>query len=140
MKKYIHYLLFFLIVLSACTSDENVTDAPKEDFKKEVLIDAEVVGKISSAEINLLFKNVIELAGISEELIPPLQFKGITVYKLTYTTTYPGMSEKITAWVRLLFLMTVKTTPSFHTNTEPLPIQNMRLPFLAKQPATVLLL
>lgn len=97
MKKYIHYLLFFLIVLSACTSDENVTDAPKEDFKKDVLIDAEVVEKISSAEINLLFKNVIELTGISEELIPPLQFKGITVYKLTYTTTYPGMSEKITA-------------------------------------------
>jgi dienelactone hydrolase len=92
-----YYLLVFLLIISACTTDEEITDAPKEQHKNEVLVDAEIVKKISSSEIDLLFKNAIELAGISEELVPPLQFKGITVYKLTYKTSYPGMSEKIIA-------------------------------------------
>lgn len=95
MKNYRIYLLALLVLFFACTSDDEVVDPPKEEIKKETLIDYKIVKKINSEEMTNRFKTL--MTGVPESQIPPITLGGVTVYKITYKTSYLGESKKIVA-------------------------------------------
>lgn len=109
MKNKLTYLLGLFILFISCTSDDEVVDPPKEEVKKETLVNYQAIKEITSAEMTAHFKNL--MAGTPESLIPPITLGGVTVYKLTYKTSYPGKSEKILASGALIVPNDIKNSP-----------------------------
>ena len=54
-----------------------------------------MVKKISSAEISAVYAALT--IGLPTDKIPPLIFSSVSVYKLTYKTSYPGETNKVLA-------------------------------------------
>jgi pimeloyl-ACP methyl ester carboxylesterase len=93
MKKNLIYLLTFLLIFYSCTSDDEVVTPPS--VKKETLVESKVVKKISSAEVTAIYNALTK--DLPQDKVPPVTLEGVTVYKLTYKTDYPGKNDKILA-------------------------------------------
>lgn len=93
MNKHFFYLFSFLILFYACTSDDEVEMPPI--VKNEVLVDHSVVKKISSQEVTAIYKELSK--DLPKDQVPPITLGGVTVYKITYKTSYPGKADKILA-------------------------------------------
>ena len=93
MNKSPFFILSLLLFFYSCSSDDEVEILPK--IQNETLVDFSVVKKISSAEISAVYAALT--IGLPTDKIPPLTFSSVSVYKLTYKTSYPGETNKVLA-------------------------------------------
>ena len=91
MKSPIFYVLGLIILSYSCKSDTE--ELPKTH--NEVLVDFSLVKKISSAELSDLYTTLVSV--LPSDLVLPLTFSDVTIYKLTYKTNYPGETSKVLA-------------------------------------------
>ena len=105
MKSPILYALSLIILFYSCKPDNE--ELPKT--KNEVLVDFSLVKKISSTELSDLYTTLV--SGLPSGLVLPLTFSGVTIYKLTYKTNYPGEASKVLASGALVVPDQIKSNP-----------------------------
>ena len=94
MNKKLFYFLPIFILFYSCVKDDDINDSPDVDIKSDLFVKAEVVKKISSEDITAIYKGSMPTGGGNQ---PTIKLDAVTVYKITYKTTYPGKTEKILA-------------------------------------------
>lgn len=87
------FLLGILILFFSCKSDDEVEMLP--EIQNETLVDFSVVKKINSLEVSAIYAALT--TGLPPDKMLPLTLGSVTVYKLTYKTTYPGETNKVLA-------------------------------------------
>lgn len=105
MKSPILYVLGLIILFYSCKPDNE--EQPKT--KNEVLVDFSLVKKISSTELADLYTTLV--SGLPSGLVLPLTFSGVSIYKLTYKTSYPGEATKVLASGALVVPDQIKSNP-----------------------------